>query len=241
MDVALNPQRGTPGTERLVVYAEGYQVRIQQALAELYPAIRHILGGKTFAAMSEAYAARHPSHDTNLSFMGRYLPEFLVTYSLTRELPFIADLARLEWLVSRAFHAFDQPPLDPAQLSTRSPDQWERLRFAFQPSIGLVASSSPVLDLWEARNRPRADINIDLVNRPQRVLVSRRDLQVRCELIEPPQYAVLEGLLGGQTLGAVCRTLSERSRRESLAIQQWFARWRQAGFIVGCSAEPVRG
>ncbi len=227
----LNAQRGTPGAARLAVYAEGYVVRIREALAEVYEAVRHLVGERAFSALAQAYAQRHPSCDYNLSLAGRHLPEFLPAAALTQRLPFLPDLARLEWAVGRAFHAFQCPPLDSARLATRSAGDWGRVQLIFQPSVSLVTSAWPILDLWEARTRPRAEIDIPLVNRPQRVLVFRRELAVQCELVDAPQAAMLEGLLSGRSLGEVCEACSAEVEDPSL-LTAWFARWAGWGLVL---------
>jgi len=234
----VNSQRGTPGVERLSVYAGGYVARTQQALAEAYEAVHHVLGERAFAELAQRYAARFSSHDYNLSFRGRHLSEFLTTDPLTVRLPFLPDLARLEWFISQAFHAFEQPPLDPASLSGFSLDG-DRARVVFQPSVGVIASAWPIVDIWEARTRPREEVDIDLINRPQRVLVFRDGLTVRCELLEERPYALLDALLAGRTLGEACETLAQASHGQPLPLAEWFARWRARGLIARCARESV--
>lgn len=230
----LNPQRGTPGAEQVAVYADGYRARIREALEEAYPAVRHILGAQTFfEEVAAAYAARYPSRDYNLSFAGRHLPECLVTAPVTRQLPFLPDLARLEWAVCQAFHAFLQPPRDLQRLTGLEPSAWDRVQFLFQPSVAVVASAWPILDLWEARHQPREAINIDLVNRPQQVLVCRQGLTVRCEAVERLQAVLLERLLAGEPLGAACEAmLRGASSAEPPPVAAWCARWVRDGLIV---------
>ena len=231
----LNPQRGTPGVERLEVYARGYLARIREALAEVYEAVHHVLGEGMFTEVAHAYAARYPSADYNLSVAGRHLPEFLVASPLVERLPFLPDLAQLEWLVCHAFHASDQPPIDPARCSMLLLDDWARARLVFQSSVALVASRWPILDIWQARARPRGEISIDVTNRPQRVLVFRQDLQVRCALLEMRQYEVLEGLLNGGTLGDVCKVLAQAVDEDSIPATAWFAEWMKYGIIQDVS------
>jgi hypothetical protein len=228
--VVLNLQRGVLGEARLAVYAEGYLARMREALAETYEAVRHVLGETAFRELARAYAQRHPSHEYNLSLAGRHLPEFLQEAEWTSRLPFLLDLARLEWLVQRAFHAFHEPARDLAALADQPTEAWERLRIVFQPSVGLIASDWPVLDLWRARTQDRATINIPLAGRPQRVLVFRRGEQVRCELLEPAQFDLLEALLAGAALGEACERLARSGG--SPPVSAWFARWAGEGLIA---------
>ena len=234
-EVPLQLQRGTPGAERLAVYAAGYVARIEEALAEVYEAVRHIVGAGQFSALARAYAAARPSHDYNLSRTGRHLPDFLAAYPLTTRLPFLPDLAVLEWRVAEAFHAFHEPPAAAQDPAGWTDDDWARVRIHFQPSVSVVSSAWPVLDLWSARTQPRQTIDLQVTGRPQDVLVFRRDdLHVRCELLQAPQARLLSLLLQGQPLGAACAALAKTPAADALPAAQWFAAWRQAGLIVRC-------
>ena len=222
--------------ERLSVYAGGYLARTRESLAEVYEAVRFVLGEQAFTELAHAYAARHPSHDYNLSFAGRALPEFLAGAPVNRRLPFLPDLARLEWLVCQAFHAFEQPPLAPARLAAVPPDVWGRLQLSFQPAVGLAASAWPIRDIWTARRQPRETVNLEVAGRAQRVLVFRQGFEVRCELLDEPEFRLLTGLLAGRSLGDVCLTLS---RTEPSAVTPWFARWMSRGIIVRAEEAPL--
>ena len=230
----VNPQRGTPGEERLAVYAVGYLVRMREALRETYEAVHHALGDRRFGELAEAYATQHPSADYNLSFIGRHLEQFLKTSPLTDALPFLPDLARLEWHISLAFHAAEQPPLNPSTLANIPAEKWETATLTFQPAVSVVASAWPILDIWQARARPHEAVSIEVVDRPQQVLVSRRALEVHCELIEARQCAVLEGLLAGRSLGQVLGEVASALGEKPDDVTAWFANWRRHGLIVTC-------
>ena len=257
----LNPQRGTPGEARLAVYADGYLARIREALAEVYEAVHHVLGDEAFTALAEAYAARHPSHEYNLSFSGRSLPAFLAAWPLTKDLPFLPDLAALEWRVCEAFHAFDAPPVDVGGLARVPAQDWERLRLVVQPSAAVVDSPWPILELWSARRQPRHEVDIPLLGRPQCVLVFRQQDRVRCELIDQPQRRLLAALQAGRTLGEACAEVAAASPPEAGTtplgvvadgsaadrrsrptepgtppLAQWFAAWGRAGLITRIDA-----
>lgn len=226
----LNPQAGTPGHERMHVYAGGYLTRIHSALEEVFEAVHHVLGEGAFFELAESYAQQFPSQDYNLSLSGRHLPEFLRTWKRTEELPFLPDLAKLEWQVCAAFHSFDRPALDGKHLLGVSPEKYEHLKLEFQPSVGLIESAWPILDIWQARKQPREAININLINRPQRVLVYRKQIQVMCEPVNAAQSALLSGLLQGKTLGEACTQLADQA--EAPPLSEWFSTWMSLGLIT---------
>src|SRR3989338_1885656 len=170
----LNPQGGSSGEERMAVYAEGYVARVMEALAEVYEAIHHFLGKEAFVDLTECYITAHPSHSYNLNFIGSQMPGFIGRTPYVEKLPFLPDLAKLEWQVAQSFHSFEGPVFDPSTLASYSEEDREKIRIIFQPSVRVVSSSWPILDIWNARKTPLKEVGVDLVNRPQHVLVARR-------------------------------------------------------------------
>ena len=233
-EVPVAAQGQVSGIERITeVYGGGYVTRIREALADVYEAVRFVLGERRFMEMAAAYAASQPSHEYNLSFVGRHLAAWLDQSPLSRTLPFLPDLARLEWLICQAFHAFDEPPAQLGAFATLPMEAWERVRFEFQPSMGLLASAWPIRDIWAARTQPRPSIDIDTVNRPQCLLIHRHGVTVACEVMEPDAWALLQRLAGGETLGEACAGVASRKspgdREPQLA--RWFAQWAGQGVI----------
>jgi hypothetical protein len=129
----------------------------------------------------------------------------------------------------------EQPPWQARALSSMPLDAWDRAQFRFQPSVAVVSAEWPILDLWQARTQAVEAINIELVNRPQHVVVYRQGYAVRCELMKPQPARCLRGLLEGRSLGAACAHLMGESTEEKPPpVAPWFARWSQLGLITGC-------
>jgi len=233
----LNPQGHTDGEKRLDVYAEGYFVRIHDALLEAYPATQHILGASVFAKIAEKYARTFPSCDYNLSLAGIHLPEFLKREEKTKDLPFLPDLSRLEWFVSESFHAFHQPAQNLSEVTQYCEEDWENLRIIFQSSLNLVSSDWPIIDLWKARKTPRNEIKVDLVNRPQKALIYRKDTQVFVLEVEDTPYRLLEQLRKGERLGDALESL-ENLESSELDLQKWFSNWVSLGLVTSLQITP---
>ena len=231
----LNPQAGDPGEERMKVYASGYLARIRETLLEVYEAVRKVLGPERFDQRATDYAHQFPSRNYNLNYAGRHFEEFLRFWSRDQNSNLLPDLAKFEWAVWEAFHAFDEKPLNLSETRGLSEGDWENIRFEFQPSVRLVISEWPVLDLWLERKRPEEGVSEkNLARRSQRVLIGRKEDQIRTELLDQNQYRLLEGLLAGKTLGEVCGELAERLKEdETLPVSEWFSRWVQEGLIRG--------
>ncbi len=226
----LNPQGGDPGKERMSVYAGGYLARTHSALSETYEAIEQFLGKEPFCKLAEEYAGFGPSTEYDMAKIGARMESFLRKDALAVENPFLVDLAVFEWRVNLAFHAFDQKPLSAEALQSVAPDDWEKIKLVFQPSVFLVESEWPILELWNARlgekgmtSRPERQ------QKPQLLLISRHEKRIRTEVLTRAQYGLLQGLLAGKTLGEVCDELAVFE--EDIPLQTWFAAWLHDGLL----------
>jgi hypothetical protein len=146
--------------------------------------------------------------------------------------PYLAELARFEWMISETFHSFDEAPFDRAQLAKIPLESWENLRIIFQPSVQLFQSEWPILALWEKRRAGKIEELTAPLN--QKILIGRRGTEIRCEILADSQYQLIEGLISGQTLGSICESLAEKTGEEVLPIAEWFAHWVQDGLIARC-------
>src|SRR6478736_4059531 len=104
---------------------------------------------------------------------------FLRADALGAELPFLADLADLEWAVVRAFHATDGPPVGAAELAAIDPAALLAGAVRFQPSVAVRESAWPIRALWVARDAAPGAIDIDL-SAGERVLVRRAGFAATC-------------------------------------------------------------
>ncbi|HWP64793.1 MAG TPA: DNA-binding domain-containing protein [Candidatus Limnocylindria bacterium] len=217
---------------RLGAYTGGYPARLEEALAETFPAVRHVVGADTFRRMVERYLPAVPAGIYNLNDVGAALPAWLATDELARALPLLPDTARLELAVHRAFHATLLPPFDPAPLAHWQPADWEAAVIRFQPGVALVRSRWPIYDVWQARTQPRDTIDIVVDGRPQDVLVARTGYRVTPAVVPAEQAALLERLLEGEPLGAALGRLGDAVAPE--AVSAWFAGWARDGLVAGC-------
>jgi hypothetical protein len=229
----LNPQADTPGVERLEVYRSGYTARIHEALREVYAAVENLIGKRRFAGLAEAYAPWYRRADYDLSRTAEGFPTFLAQHLISHAWPFLVDLAHLEWRVDVAFHAQQQLPFDFGLLQHLPLDAWGRKALRFQPAVAVVRSAWPIIELWNTRLTDRAAIDIQIEGRSQQALVYRHAYQVRCLELDAEQAGVLQALIDGQSLGAVCEALTA-SGKAGLPLSTWLSAWAGLGLITNC-------
>jgi hypothetical protein len=179
--------------DRWHVYAHGFAARIAEALAAEFAAVSRILGEASFARLVARYLVVFPPRSFDLARVGERLPRFLEFDSLSAELPFLPDLARLERLVADAFVAADARALTWAELRALAPERAASLPLALSPGTALLRSEWPLDDLWRCRAESDDEaVDIPVEGRPRRVLVSRRGSSVRVEAVDETAARLVE-------------------------------------------------
>jgi hypothetical protein len=119
----LNPAAPVPphvkgqAVRRYAVYRNNVTVGLVRALEANFPAIRRLLGEAYFAGLARAFAQAHPPRSPLLFHYGANFPAYLAAQDDLAAYPYLADVARLEQLWRRAYHAADAPTLAPEELA----------------------------------------------------------------------------------------------------------------------------
>ena len=192
---------GRPAGKRFAVYRNNVVVSLTESLKATYPAVAALLGDEYFSALARLFISQHPPKSPILSRYGGELSEFVAGFSPLAAYPYLADVARFEWVWLECYHAADATPLDPAGLASVAPEALGGLRLQAHPAARLLASAYPVFDLVVAnRFEPEASVPIDLLE-SQTVLFSRPDIDVMFRVIPAGTAALARAVLSGQALG----------------------------------------
>ncbi|MEO5686523.1 MAG: DNA-binding domain-containing protein [Burkholderiaceae bacterium] len=133
---------------RLAIYRANMVAAADKALSSAYPVIRQVVGEDFFHGLAREYQRGTPSTSGDLTEFGAMFDHFLAHFEHARSLPYLPDLARLEWAVHRAYGAADAPDWDAAALGTLEPDQQALIRFQWTPGLAVLASGFPVVRIW---------------------------------------------------------------------------------------------
>ena len=211
---------GAGGAPRMAIYRGNAFGNWHGALAGAYPVVRRIVGDAFFESLARRYARSHPSRTGDLNEYGASLAQFLETDPDTRDLPYLPDVARLEWLAHRAYYAADPAPFDFSR-----PTQ---VRLA--PACGLIESDWPIASIWEAhRDGGRPEL-VNLASGPERALVHRPAWRVEVTALRPGDFCFLERLKAGEALGPALAAAAGED--PGFVPRVALATWVQAGAIT---------
>ena len=221
---------------RLAIHRQNVVGNLGKALGLAFPAVDRLVGAEFFADAARWFAVERPPRTACLDDYGAEFPDFLAEWVPAASLPYLADVARLEWAVDMALHAPDDATLDIAALRDAAADAG-RLRFAAHPAVSLVRSDYPVNSIWRAvlDGDDVALAAIDLGSGPVQLIVERRAGSVDIARLDEPEWRFAAALFDGATLQSALESAGDGDAEAWLA--EHLARGRLVGARLAASPE----
>ena len=176
----LGPDR-KPDVQRFNVYRNNVVAGLVDALASAYPCTRRIVGEAFFSAMARIYVASAPPESPVMLEYGATFARFIGTFAPASGVPYLSDVARLERAWVEAYHSAEAPPIDIALLYLLDPRSLPRISLILHPSVRIVESVFPVVELWQMNldGGTPGPIDIDQGGEHAFVVRPRTDVEVR--------------------------------------------------------------
>ncbi len=198
----LTAWNGADPTRRFAVYRNNVISSLIDALAETFPVTLELVGDAFFRAMAGIFVRRSPPKSVQLVEYGNSLPAFIEQFEPASSVPYLADVARLEMLRIRAFHAADAEPLTPDEMAQAlaDPERLPTLQMTCHPSLSVLSSRYAVVSLWAAHQGlgDLANVNPAI---PENALVVRTGFDVNVIALPPGGDTLITSLAQGLTLG----------------------------------------
>lgn len=235
----LEPEiAGEVAQRRIAVYRRTVFANIRGALEGVYPVVLRLVGADFFASAATAFSKAVPSRSGDLHRFGTEFADFLEDFPPASSLPYLPDVARLEWAVHEAFHAADAQPFPFAELARLEPADYGQLRLTLHPACRLLRSQFPVRRIWQV-NQPQwtGDQTVSLDEGGVNVLVSRAGFDVQVCPLGDGDYAFMSSVSAGRTgIEAITAALSIEPGVDVPGILR---RAVQNNAIAGFSKDPI--
>ena len=140
---------GSDPTPRLAVYRNNVIGSLVDALADTFPVVQELVGVEFFRAMAAVFVRQSPPRTRLLVQYGQGLPGFIEAFEPARSLPYLADMARLEFARVQAYHAADAPAAtsEAVAQALASGERMGELRLSCHPSVAVIRSPCAVVSL----------------------------------------------------------------------------------------------
>ncbi|MDR3413641.1 MAG: DNA-binding domain-containing protein [Formivibrio sp.] len=110
------------------------------SLASSYPTVCALVGNEFFEATARVYCERNPSASANLHEDGEPFPAFLASFPPVSDLPYLPDVARLDWALHRSHYAPDVAALPGEALASLPLADFANATPVLHPAMTLVQS-----------------------------------------------------------------------------------------------------
>jgi len=226
---------------RMDVYADGYWLRLLEALEADYPGLKAIAGSRDFEALGRAFIAAFPSTFRNLRWYGERLAQFLEASPDWSDRPELADMARFEWAMAASFDALDAACLSREALTGVSQENWPRLSFIVHPAVQRVELKTNVTRAWSAHARGEELPSVRREPTAVTWLLTRRRLQVRFRAMTLEESIAFDRLAARVSFSHWCGELGQMVGQERAAERavEWLNQWLADGALAGFALEAA--
>jgi hypothetical protein len=192
-------------TRRFAVYRNNVVMGLGKALESRFPVVCKIVGEEFFTAMALVFVKEQPPRSPLLATYGDEFPTFIAAFGPARELPYLADVARLEAARTRAYHAADATPVGPDGFAMLERRIVEDICIEMHPSAEIVRSPHPIVTIWAMNSGERELAPVENWHGEDAV-VARPYLEVQVRALPHGGAAFLLALTEGRTLSEASET-----------------------------------
>ncbi len=101
---------GLTAEARLAIYRHHVLATLTAVLEDTFPVVRRLVDPRFFAYAADAFIRQYPPAGPCLIEFGGGFPDFLADFPPCRDLLYLPDVARLEWVLEAAHHEADPAP-----------------------------------------------------------------------------------------------------------------------------------
>lgn len=179
--------------KRMGAYKNNFSASLSDVLAGTFQTVTALVGEEFMRGVCSRYARLHPPTKACMHDYGEQFPEFLESFEPAQSLPYLPDMARLDWAANTAYHADDLTVLSPDNIENVNFEE-EDFKLSLHPSTSLIHSEFPVHELRQyVRDIQRQEKEtFDVVPKGTLLLVSRQSGQVYILELSPAEYHFIQ-------------------------------------------------
>lgn len=203
---------GSDVAQRFGVHRNNVTVSLIDALAETFPVVQQLVGAEFFRAMAGEFVRRSPPGSPVLAWYGDTFADFAADFPPAAGVPYLADVARLEYARVLAFHAADAEPVPVAEIAAclSDPEVLPTLRLQLHSSLQVIDSPFAIASLWGSHQGVGDLAVIATIDpaQPECALVLRHGLSVEVMSVPAAAGCFIVALQSGASLGIAVQQAS---------------------------------
>lgn len=218
-------------TERLSIYKNNTLLLLTETLMGTFPAVAALGSEGFFRHLARAFIKAYPPKAADLHHYGAEFPDFMQKLSSIEQHPYLADVARLEWLRHSSYFSADATAITPGTLSVLTPENIGRAVFILHPCVRFISSHWPVDKLWKLGHGKIEAADVDIHGSGADVLIFRHGNGIEMWTVPPTAGHFISSLLRREPFESA--TQQALKKDGGFSPEHHLGQLLQAGLITG--------
>ena len=199
----IKNKKAFSNNELLQIHRNNFIMGVTESLCATYQHTLALVGEAFFNAVTRQFILQHPPHENNMMTYGLGFSDYLGALAQLKSLPYVAEMARFEWLLELTTNKPVQTSLiDLAQLALVEPQQLETITFQVITQVSLFSSEQNVQHLYRMiinNNVEQSDLN-----KPCFIALKKQvDFSVELISLNKDEFLLLEQIIQEKSLGQI--------------------------------------
>lgn len=198
--LALMEDTDLPAKDRFTAYRNNVYSALFDTLKSFFPTVVNLVSDDFFRGVVHHYVKAHPPQSALLDEYGQSLPSFLERYQPALTLPYLPDIARLDW----AMHEADIAPNDrvlPREVLQSRMETLAEQKLPLRSAVRLLTTRHPLKEIWNFCQAPDKSKPVEMLIKPHYYVIFRcDDYSLWFEETTSGTFTALKGLMVGQTV-----------------------------------------
>ncbi len=192
--------------KRVNIYQNNTFEALKETLRSTFPVCKALVGDKYFSQLATAHVHREFLKTPNLDDYGetfaQTLHDLISSHHELHALPYLSDVATLEWLLHHSYYAKDRQIFDFHAFSVLNGEEQNNVSFKLADDICLMNSQYPVYDIWLSHQTQKNNL-IKLAFNEQKqyfIAISRTRFYPKAMLLKESDYRLLMAIKKGKSV-----------------------------------------
>jgi hypothetical protein len=179
---------------RMNIYRNNITGARLQALQQCFPCCERLLGEEYFTQFAIEFMAEHPSQAVQIDACApQFIDAIRQNENLLQQVPYIADMATLDYAWQLAFHGPNNMAIDYAALGQAAAEQGETLCLQKISGLQLISSSFPLESMWQmCQPEYQGDFVFDSDRKDGHFAIFQREHAIYIESLAPIVFDIVD-------------------------------------------------
>lgn len=185
---------------RLNIYRNNMMASLCNALADTFPVIVQLVGLEFFNACARTFIRQQTKRSPLLTWIGADFAEFIAAFEHTAAMPWLADVARIEYARLKAFHAANTIEMNDKALQTLVQQPLSLINTAvfFREGVAVLRSPFAAYSIWLAHLQ-ESELSKVKLSRAESCLIYRTGHEIGTKFLTLGQAAFIDALMQAKT------------------------------------------